>query len=79
MALSLFLQSHSKYHEWGAVAKSNALFEFVQETFEPSSIEYESGPSSHGQHESNGRYQRKKGPSNRPNDQNSQWEKSQYS
>ena len=25
-----FLLAHEKYHEWGAVAKSNMLFEFVQ-------------------------------------------------
>lgn len=29
-AIQYFLQAHEKYHDWGAVAKSNALFEFVQ-------------------------------------------------
>ncbi|KAL7528135.1 hypothetical protein ACHAXR_007195, partial [Thalassiosira sp. AJA248-18] len=29
-AIQYFMQAHEKYHEWGAVAKSNALFEFVQ-------------------------------------------------
>ena len=29
-AIQYFLQAHEKYHEWGAVAKSNMLFEFVQ-------------------------------------------------
>ena len=30
MAMQYFLQAHEKYHEWGAVAKSSMLFEFVQ-------------------------------------------------
>lgn len=30
-ALQYFMQAHERYHEWGAVAKSNALFEFVQQ------------------------------------------------
>ena len=29
-ALQYFLHAHEKYHDWGAVAKCNALFEFVQ-------------------------------------------------
>ena len=29
-AIQYFLQAHEKYHEWGAVAKSNLIFEFVQ-------------------------------------------------
>ena len=28
-ALQYFLQAHSKYHEWGAIAKANLLFESV--------------------------------------------------
>jgi len=31
-ALQYFLLAHERYHEWGAIAKSSALFEFVQET-----------------------------------------------
>jgi len=30
LALQYFLQAHEKYHEWGAVAKSDAIFSFVQ-------------------------------------------------
>jgi hypothetical protein len=30
MALQYFLHAHERYHEWGAFAKCNALFEFVQ-------------------------------------------------
>ena len=29
MAMEYFLQAHEKYHEWGAVAKSNMLFEYL--------------------------------------------------
>ena len=29
-ALQYFLHAHEKYHDWGAVAKCNILFEFVQ-------------------------------------------------
>ncbi len=29
-ALQYFLRAHEKYHDWGAIAKCNALFEFVQ-------------------------------------------------
>ena len=29
--MEFFMKAHEKYHEWGAVAKSNALFEFVTE------------------------------------------------
>lgn len=32
-AIHYFLQAHEKYHDWGAVAKSNALFAFVQRAF----------------------------------------------
>ncbi|KAL7536597.1 hypothetical protein ACHAWF_005522, partial [Thalassiosira exigua] len=32
-ALEYFVQAHEKYHEWGANAKSNILFEFVQQSF----------------------------------------------
>lgn len=32
-ALQYFMQAHEKYHEWGAAAKSSALFEFVQQGF----------------------------------------------
>ena len=38
MALQYFLQAHEKYHEWGAVAKSNMLFEYVQRTLSLSTI-----------------------------------------
>jgi hypothetical protein len=31
-AIQYFMQAHEKYHEWGAIAKSNALFGFVQQT-----------------------------------------------
>ena len=31
LCMTYFLQAHEKYHEWGAIAKSNALFAFVQE------------------------------------------------
>jgi hypothetical protein len=30
MALQYFLRAHEKYYNWGAVAKCNAVFEFVQ-------------------------------------------------
>lgn len=30
LAIQYFLQAHEAYHKWGAVAKSNLLFEFVQ-------------------------------------------------
>ena len=30
LAIQYFLQAHEAYHNWGAVAKSNSLFEFVQ-------------------------------------------------
>ncbi|KAL3817360.1 hypothetical protein ACHAXA_004486 [Cyclostephanos tholiformis] len=30
MALQYFLHAHEKYHDWGAFAKCNALFQFVQ-------------------------------------------------
>ena len=30
LAIQYFLQAHEAYHNWGAVAKSNLLFEFVQ-------------------------------------------------
>ena len=35
-ALQYFLHAHEKYHDWGAVAKCNALFEFVQTAFNSS-------------------------------------------
>lgn len=35
-AVEYFLQAHEKYHAWGAVAKANALFGFVQRAFVPS-------------------------------------------
>ena len=30
LSVQYFLQAHEKYHEWGAIAKSNSLFQFVQ-------------------------------------------------
>jgi hypothetical protein len=30
IALQYFLRAHEKYHDWGAIAKCNALFDFVQ-------------------------------------------------
>jgi len=30
LTLQYFLQAHEKYHEWGAVAKSDTIFKFVQ-------------------------------------------------
>ena len=38
MAIQYFLQAHEKYHEWGAVAKSSMLFEFVQRNLSLSTI-----------------------------------------
>ncbi len=35
IAMDYFMKSHEKYHEWGAVAKTNALFGFVTEAFGP--------------------------------------------
>ena len=32
-ALQYFLHAHEKYHDWGAFAKCNALFQFVQKVF----------------------------------------------
>ena len=37
-AIQYFLQAHEKYHEWGAVAKCNMLFEYVQRNLIQSSI-----------------------------------------
>lgn len=37
VALQYFMLAHEKYHEWGAAAKSNALFKFVQQELGPSS------------------------------------------
>jgi hypothetical protein len=37
-ALKYFLHAHEKYHNWGAVAKCNALFEFVQTTIDSTCI-----------------------------------------
>ncbi|KAL7541084.1 hypothetical protein ACHAXR_010617 [Thalassiosira sp. AJA248-18] len=45
-AIQYFMQAHEKYHEWGAVAKSNALFEFVQRVLGPSSSISDSLPDS---------------------------------
>ena len=32
-SLQYFLHAHEKYHDWGAVAKCNALFELIQTAF----------------------------------------------
>jgi len=32
-ALQYFIHAHEKYHDWGALAKCNALFEFIQTAF----------------------------------------------
>jgi hypothetical protein len=45
-ALQYFLRAHEKYHDWGAVAKCNALFEFVQTTLDSALIATEYVPSS---------------------------------
>ena len=37
-AIQYFLQAHEKYHGWGAVAKCNMLFEYVQRNLIQSSI-----------------------------------------
>ena len=34
LALQYFLQANEKYHEWGAVAKSDALHTFIQSNFD---------------------------------------------
>jgi len=34
LSLQYFLQAHEKYHEWGAVAKSDALHTFIQSNFD---------------------------------------------
>ena len=43
-AIQYFLQAHEKYHEWGAVAKSNMLFEFVQRSLLLSTLSSTASP-----------------------------------
>jgi hypothetical protein len=38
-AMQSFLLAHEKYHEWGALAKCNSLFKFVESTFTPASTD----------------------------------------
>jgi len=38
-SMEYFLAAHERYHEWGAFGKCNSLFEFVNSSFSPSSIE----------------------------------------
>ncbi len=45
-ALQYFLRAHEKYYDWGAVAKSNVLIEFVQTEFASTCIATESMSSS---------------------------------
>ena len=44
LAIQYFLQAHEKYHEWGAVAKSNMLFEFVQRSLLLSTLSSTASP-----------------------------------
>ena len=32
IAVDHFLQAHEKYHDWGAIAKANAVYEFTMQT-----------------------------------------------
>eukprot|EP00985_Skeletonema_marinoi_P011488 scaffold5474_cov81-Skeletonema_marinoi.AAC.1 len=38
-SIEYFLAAHDRYNEWGAVGKCNSLFEFVNSSFSPASIE----------------------------------------
>ena len=38
-AMQYILLAHEKYHEWGALAKCDSLFKFVQSTFTPASTD----------------------------------------
>src|SRR5210317_2117160 len=63
-ALEYFMQAHEKYHEWGAIAKSNAVFEFVQASC-GSGISYDpaaaAAPIHNGQGSNDAKHQRKRG------------------
>ena len=76
-AVEHFMQAHEKYHSWGAVAKSNALFEFVQQVLGTmSSLDESTLPnfsSSTDGHEDNGVKNARKRTSEWPADT---WEKS---
>jgi len=43
-SMEYFLAAHERYHEWGAFGKcsSSSLFEFVNSSFSPTSIESDS-------------------------------------
>ena len=47
-ALQYFLHAHEKYQAWGAAAKRDALFQFVQAVFDPTCIAFDSVSSSYG-------------------------------
>jgi len=54
MAIQYFLQAHEKYHEWGAVAKSSMLFEYVQRNLSLSIIPTASDMTSVSSYNANG-------------------------
>jgi len=41
-SMEYFLAAHERYHEWGAFGKCSSLFEFVNSSFSPASIESDS-------------------------------------
>ena len=41
-SMEYFLAAHGRYNEWGAFGKCNSLFEFVNSSFSPTSIESDS-------------------------------------
>eukprot|EP00984_Skeletonema_dohrnii_P028978 scaffold19263_cov118-Skeletonema_dohrnii-CCMP3373.AAC.1 len=43
-SMEYFLAAHDRYNEWGAVGKCNSLFEFVNSSFSPASIESDVAP-----------------------------------
>ena len=45
LSIGHFLRAHERYYEWGAFGKCSSLFEFVERSFAPSSIESYSTPS----------------------------------
>jgi hypothetical protein len=47
-ALQCLLHAHEKYQAWGAAAKRDALFQFVQAVFDPTCIAFDSVSSSYG-------------------------------
>jgi len=45
LSIGHFLRAHERYYEWGAFGKCSSLFEFVERSFAPSSIESDFTPS----------------------------------